>query len=148
MAGASSKLLSHLRRYTIRRSSPSLVNPGRPVSSPKLIQGHLLPSSVSGWPPCAQSSFRFNRFFSASSSDENSEPFGIGESTTVSELRDRTSSGLNGVADEVFSSVIDEGSILPVSALISLLDRYHDLTGLPWSVGSYLLSAGLLIFSD
>lgn len=32
-----------------------------------------------------------------------------------------------------------EESILPVHAIISLLDGYHDLTGLPWSVAFFFL---------
>ncbi|KAK4764067.1 hypothetical protein SAY87_013505 [Trapa incisa] len=133
MAGAASKFLSHLRRSSLRCSSLCFANPGCYLSSPKLIQGHFHPGSDSGWLLCSQYSFGSNRFFSTGSSDENSELFGIGESTAVrNELCDVSSSGLNGVADEIFGGVIREGSILPVRALISLLDRYHDLTGFPW----------------
>ena len=59
-----------------------------------------------------------SRAFSASSFPDNDDDVDI----------------LNGI-DEVAADVSDvSDSIFPVKAVMSMLDGFHDLTGLPWSV--------------
>ncbi|XP_031401334.1 ALBINO3-like protein 2, chloroplastic [Punica granatum] len=133
MAVASSKLLSHLRRRSLLRSSPSLIRtrhllpPPTPIHSPRFLDSLDCPL------PSTQSPFQFSRCFSASSWGDDSGLWRLGESASArSELDGPISSGLNEAAHEVVSSVSDGGSILPVKSLISILDYCHDLTGFPW----------------
>ncbi|XP_031400007.1 ALBINO3-like protein 2, chloroplastic isoform X5 [Punica granatum] len=125
----------HVRRCALLRSSPSVIHSGRPLSSPKPFHSSRLLASVGAPLPSAQPPFQSNRFFSASSAGEHSQLWGTGQSTTARSEHDGcTSSGLSDAAQDVLSSVADDGPILPVNVLISLLDRCHDLSGLPWWV--------------
>lgn len=129
MAGACSKISSHLRSCSFLGSPPSLrhllSSPATTDCCPRFL------ASLHCSLPLAHLPFQFHRQFSASSSGDDSELWGLGESTRARiELDDLTSSGLNEVAGRVTGA----GSILPVGSLTSLLDHYHDLTGFPWLV--------------
>ncbi|XP_004304806.1 PREDICTED: ALBINO3-like protein 2, chloroplastic [Fragaria vesca subsp. vesca] len=131
----SSKLSSHLRRR-LRSSSAFTFLPALSHSR----QFHLLsnpnpipiPTSNSNLLPRNASAFNHqplasSRFFSAGSShDSGFDRFG--------------DSGVAGSGNELevldfgatASAAAGEGSLLPVQGLISVLDHFHDLTGLPW----------------
>lgn len=67
------------------------------------------------------------RYFSTHNANDNLDTDSVATQLDVSELGLSTS--LNG--EQIIS---ETDSILPVRALISMLDGYHDLSGFPWLV--------------
>uniref|UniRef100_A0A2C9VCV2 Uncharacterized protein n=1 Tax=Manihot esculenta TaxID=3983 RepID=A0A2C9VCV2_MANES len=131
-------LLSHLRRSRAVSSLNSLsrayvshflINP-----TPLLSQAPI-PSHNPRGPHYANAFTSFhlfnNRSFSTRS-DDDLEFFA--DSVTMSGVESKPPEfAVNEVAEAVVKgSTGGEESILPVRALISLLDGFHDLTGLPW----------------
>ncbi|KAB1209273.1 hypothetical protein CJ030_MR6G007225 [Morella rubra] len=137
---ASSKLFSLLRRCPASSRLPFF-------STARLF--HLLPDPNSLSPPSHPSCTRKPRFsppasrlaslglfqsraFSSRSPDDFE--FGLlsadpdAQLPTESEIINEGSGGVMGVLPDV---TVDD-SALPVRAVISFLDGYHDLTGLPW----------------
>lgn len=70
------------------------------------------------------------RYFSTHDANIYSEPDSVATQLDVSELGFSTLQ----IGEQISS---DADSVLPVRALISMLDGYHDLTGFPWLVLTY-----------
>ncbi|KAJ7973609.1 ALBINO3-like protein 2, chloroplastic [Quillaja saponaria] len=144
---ATSKPLLRLRRSRQSYISSSLSN--------ALLFQLLNPSHLSQQPPTSLSPPKFNttrtysstllssiaipdvynsRSFSTRAGDDSQ--FGlIGGADSVRDLvadSELIDAGLGQVTENVASGGGVEGSILPVNAVISMLDGYHELTGLPW----------------
>lgn len=118
----SSKLLRYLRRSlgsSLHHSSYSL-QLSRTLSS---NSPHFNINSIPSSSPPHQS----NRRFSSASDDH---PFNFDRIRDSAVLSEHSSSRFDGLE----SSSIDESSFLPLDAIVSLLDQYHDFTGLPWFV--------------
>lgn len=78
--------------------------------------------------PCIPSINLYNtRYFSTHDANVNLETDSVATQLHVSELGLSTSQ----IGEQIIS---DTDSILPVRALISMLDSYHDLSGFPWLV--------------
>ncbi|KAK9293012.1 hypothetical protein L1049_020996 [Liquidambar formosana] len=137
---ATSKLFSHLRRRSL--SSVTLfrpiqschlsnpISPSPPPPAPGRRQ-HFAPPSIGS--PASLHFFYSRSFSTRSSSTRDSEYRELGlepDSATESDLSNLGFGGGSDVVDGVIDGVAE--SILPVGAVISILDGYHDLTGLPW----------------
>ncbi|XP_057961989.1 ALBINO3-like protein 2, chloroplastic [Malania oleifera] len=137
--------------------TPWSLSPPVPPPSPHPIPSrrplHFLPSQCL----LACSTFQhYSRSFSIGSSstdDSESGELSLGvESTAELELLDveigRGGGGGGGLEVVGGSCVSDYDSIFPVRAVISLLDGFHDLTGLPWwiVIASSTLALRLLLF--
>lgn len=81
--------------------------------------------------------FSFSCTFSTRGSQQGSLNLDTDSVETQSEVSDLGFGGTE-IGDSL-GNVSGEDSILPVRALISLLDGYHDLTGFPWLVVLLLL---------
>lgn len=81
------------------------------------------------------------RCFSTHDANVNLEPDSVSTRLDVSELGLSTSQ----IGEQIISSA---DSILPVRALISMLDGYHDLSGFPWwiVIGSTTLALRMALF--
>ncbi|XP_058000613.1 ALBINO3-like protein 2, chloroplastic isoform X2 [Hevea brasiliensis] len=145
-------LLSHLRRSRTLSSlntlsyacvSHLLTNPS-PLLSPPPILSH----NPHG--PCyanSVTSFHLfnNRSFSTRSNDDSDF---FADSATLSTTESKLPEfGVFEVTESVVNgSSGGEESILPVQALISLLDEFHDLTGLPWWVTIASATVAMRVF--
>ncbi|KAF8038367.1 hypothetical protein BT93_B1026 [Corymbia citriodora subsp. variegata] len=128
---ATSRLWSHLRRSRPRFSFLSSAPPLSPRPHSR-SQPHSDPCSLHL--PFLQFGRRFSSAPSGADDGDGDGDFGFrgfGESTAFVPDVAR-GGGIDGVIEGAASGV--EESILPVKALISLLDSYHDVTGLPWWV--------------
>lgn len=138
---ATSVLVSrHLRRCRFSLLRPLLA---LPIPNPNPPQPHPSSSDVTYYPFLASTtSFRC---FSSRSSDSgvSSHEF---NSVTESELRSLGLADGAQISDAV-DGLLDD-SILPIKALVSLLDEFHDLTGLPWwmVIASSTLALRITIF--
>lgn len=138
---ATSVLVSrHLRRCRFSLLRPLLA---LPIPNPNPPQPHPSSSDVTYYPFLASTtSFRC---FSSRSSDSgvSSHEF---NSVTESELRSLGLADGAQISDAVHGLLDD--SILPIKALVSLLDEFHDLTGLPWwmVIASSTLALRITIF--
>ncbi|KAL2941601.1 ALBINO3-like protein 2 chloroplastic [Bienertia sinuspersici] len=116
---ASSKLLStHLRRTSFSLLRPFLLSLSPPSSPPS--------------PSPSPTTFIFNtssRYFSSSQPSDSHFTHNL-NSVTESELH---SLGFidGSQASDIVDKLLDD-SILPINFIVSLLDGYHHLSGLPW----------------
>ncbi|KAJ8425445.1 hypothetical protein Cgig2_022797 [Carnegiea gigantea] len=138
---ATSVLVSrHLRRCRFSLLRPLL---SFPIPNPNPPQPHPSSSDVT-YSPFLASTTSF-RCFSSRSSDSgvSSHEF---NSVTESELRSLGLADGAQISDAV-DGLLDD-SILPINALVALLDGFHDLTGLPWwmVIASSTLALRITIF--
>ncbi|KNA25997.1 hypothetical protein SOVF_001420 [Spinacia oleracea] len=121
---ATSRLISaHLRRSQLSFLRPFFLSPpSSPYPSPRS------PPTSNHTPPFFSPSTTPFRYFSSQPSDTDFTH--QLNSVTESELRNLGFLDGSQVSDAI-NSLLDD-SILPIRYLVSLLDGFHDVTGLPW----------------
>lgn len=120
---ATSRLISaHLRRSQLSLLRPFFLSlPSSPHPSPPSL-------TTSDFTPSFSPSTTSFRYFSSQTPD--SDFTHQLNSVTESELRNLGFVDGSQVSDAVDSFL--DGSVLPIRYFVSLLDGFHDLTGLPW----------------
>lgn len=135
-----SKLLRHSRSLHILSSS-STSSSSTCISS--LCSSYCLPTTQfhNRTPHIPLINLCTPRCFSTHDANVNLEPDSVSTRLDVSELGLSTSQ----IGEQIISSA---DSILPVRALISMLDGYHDLSGFPWwiVIGSTTLALRMALF--
>ena len=130
---ATSVLFSHLRRSRASSLLPTL-SAARPFHllpnpHPNPIPLFLPPHLSHTRKPLAFLHILLSRPFSSRSADADHSSDSAADSATELEL---INVGLGGEVAQGLPDVTVDDSILPVRAMISMLDGFHDLTGLPW----------------
>ncbi|XP_059436923.1 ALBINO3-like protein 2, chloroplastic [Corylus avellana] len=136
---ATSMLFSHLRRSRASSLLPTLsaasLSHFLPNPHPNPIPLFLPPHPSHTRKPLAFLHLLLSRPFSSRSADADHSEFGriAGDSAAdpATEL-ELINVGLGGEVAQGLPDVTVDDSILPVRAMISMLDGFHDLTGLPW----------------
>ncbi|KAK2658781.1 hypothetical protein Ddye_005314 [Dipteronia dyeriana] len=129
---ASRLILSHLRRShaPLHHAVCSLITSPTPPLHPSYFTLRL------HFPPAAAFHFYHSR-----STDDDSEFGSVSDSFQIPSEMVNWSEGVSQISS-------GEDSILPVRALVSLLDSFHDLTGFPWwiTIASSALALRILMF--